>query len=92
MAGGYGKALAVMVIATFAVAAFYAAVAPALGPLLETIASDPSVQSGDSPVGVGIINDISFILFILGPMILLLAAYLLPLAIGLRREVFFGRR
>jgi len=88
---GYGKALAVMVIATFTMAAFYGAVAPGLQPVFEFIRSSEAVGSG-SPFGVGLINDITFILFILAPMIVLLAAYLLPIVIGVRREVFFGRR
>jgi len=88
---GYGKALAVMVIATFTMAAFYGAVAPGIQPVFEFIRTTDAVGSG-SPFGVGLINDITFILFVLAPLIVLLAAYLLPIVIGVRREVFFGRR
>jgi len=88
---GYGKALAVMVIATFTMAAFYGAVAPGIQPVFEFIRTTDAVGSG-SPFGVGVINDITFIVFILAPLIVLLAAYLLPIVIGVRREVFFGRR
>jgi hypothetical protein len=88
---GYGKALVVMVVAVFALSAFYGAVAPALQPLFGFIDSSAAVGSG-SPLGVGIVNDIRFVLFILGPMLFLLAAILLPFIVGVRREVFVGRR
>jgi hypothetical protein len=86
----YGRALAVMVIATFAVGAFYGAAAPALQPLFGFIETSAAIQSAGSPFGIGILNDIRFVLFILGPMLVLLAAYLLPFVVGVRREVFFG--
>lgn len=87
---GYGKALVVMIIAVFSLGAFYAAVAPAVQPLLAFIQNSAATGSG-SPFGTGIIADISFILFILGPMLVLLAAILLPIVVGVRREVFAGR-
>lgn len=87
---GYGKALVVMIVAVFALAAFYGAVAPAIQPLLAFISGSAATGSG-SPFSSGIISDISFILFVLGPMLFLFAAILLPIAIGIRREVFAGR-
>lgn len=87
---GYGKALVVMIVAVFSLAAFYAAIAPAIQPLLTFIQGSAATGSG-SPFGTGIIADISFVLFILGPMLLLLAAILLPIVVGVRREVFAGR-
>lgn len=87
---GYGKALVVMVVAVFSLGAFYAAIAPAVQPLLVFIQGSAATGSG-SPFGAGIIADISFILFILGPMLVLLAAILLPIVVGVRREVFAGR-
>jgi hypothetical protein len=87
---GYGKALVVMIIAVFSLSAFYAAVAPAVSPLFSFIQGTAATGSG-SPFGTGIISDISFILFILGPMLFLLAAILLPIVVGIRREVFAGR-
>lgn len=88
---GFGRALAVMVIGTFLTAAFFGGVAPAIQPLIDYIGSSAAVGSG-SPFSGSIIDRISFILFILGPMLLLLAAILFPIVAGLRREVFLGRR
>lgn len=87
---GYGKALVVMIGAVLTLGAFYAGVAPAVQPLLDFISGSAATGSG-SPFGTGIISDIRFILFILGPMLLLLAAVLLPVVVGVRREVFAGR-
>jgi len=91
MAGGYGKALVVMVVVVFMLAAFYGAIAPALQPLFSFIDSSAALGSG-SPFGPNILADYRFVLFILGPMLLLLAGILLPIVVALRREVSTARR
>jgi uncharacterized protein involved in cysteine biosynthesis len=89
---GYARAFLVLVVGAFGLAAYFGAVAPALEGLLSAVSGNQAVQSSGSPVSVGIISDIQFIVFILGPMIFLLATVLLPLVFAVRREVFAGRR
>jgi len=91
MAGGYGRALAVMVVASFIVVAFFGGVAPGIQPLFDQIAANDAVTSSSTPVGSDIISDIQTIVFIIGPMMLILAGVLLPFVFAVRREVFAGR-
>jgi hypothetical protein len=87
----YGRAFVVMLVTMFVAAAFFGGVAPAIQPLFGSVESNSAVQSGGSPVGVGIISDIQTIVFIIGPMMLILAGVLLPFVFAVRREVFAGR-
>jgi|APHM01.1.fsa_nt_gi hypothetical protein len=88
----YARAFLVIVVGAFTLSAFFGAVAPGISGLFSAVSSNQAVQSSGSPVGVGIIEDIEFIVFILGPMLLILATILLPLVFAVRREVFMGRR
>lgn len=87
----YGRAFVVMLVTMFVAAAFFGGVAPAIEPVFDAVSSNQAVQSGGSPVGAGIIGDIQTIVFILGPMLLILAGVLLPFVFAVRREVFAGR-
>lgn len=86
MAGGYGRALVVMVVSSFLIIAFFGGVAPGIQPLFDQIAGSSSVQSSSTPVGTGIIDDIRTIVFILAPMMVVFAGVLLPLIFAVRRE------
>jgi len=86
MAGGYGRALAVMVVASFIVVAFFGGVAPGIQPLFDQIAANDAVTSSSTPVGSDIISDIQTIVFVLGPMLVVFAGILLPLIFAVRRE------
>jgi hypothetical protein len=88
---GYGRALAVMVITTFVLGAYFGGVVPALAPLFSAIQGNSAVQSS-SVVGGGIIADIRFIAFVLGPLITLLAAVILAFVFAIRRELSTGVR
>jgi phosphotransferase system glucose/maltose/N-acetylglucosamine-specific IIC component len=88
----YGRAFVVMLVTLFVVGAFFAGAAPAVQGVLDAVAQNQAVQSSNSPVSVGIIGDIRTIVFIIGPMMLVLAGVLLPFVFAVRREVFAGRR
>jgi hypothetical protein len=88
---GYGRALLVPIVAVFTLGAFYAGVAPALTGLFDTVGSFGPAQSSVLNAS-GILSDIRFIVFILGPMLFLLGALLFPIVFGVRREVFLGGR
>jgi hypothetical protein len=88
----YGRAFVVMLVTLFVVAAFFAGAAPAIQGLLDAVSQNQAVQSSGSPVSTSIIGDIRTIVFIIGPMMLILSGVLLPLVFAVRREVFAGRR
>jgi phosphotransferase system glucose/maltose/N-acetylglucosamine-specific IIC component len=88
----YGRAFVVMLVTLFVVAAFFGGVAPAISGLFDSVAQNQAVQSSGSPVSTSIIGDIRTIVFIIGPMMLVLAGVLLPFVFAVRREVFAGRR
>lgn len=88
----YGRAFVVMIVTVFVVTAFFGGAAPAVSGLLDTVSDNEAVQSSDSPVSTSIIGDIRTIVFIIGPMLTILAGVLLPFVFALRREVFMGRQ
>jgi hypothetical protein len=88
----YGRAFVVMIVTVFVVAAFFGGAAPAVSGLFDSVEENEAVQSSDSPVSTSIIGDIRTIVFIIGPMLTILAGVLLPFVFALRREVFMGRQ
>jgi hypothetical protein len=85
----YARALLVPIVAVLVLAAFFRGVAPGLQGLFAAV-------EAVTPTGVlavsGILSDVRFIVFVLGPMLFLLGALLFPVVFGIRREVFLGGR
>lgn len=87
----YSRALLVPIVGVVTLAAFYAGVAPALQPLFDFLGAFGAAQSDAIDRG-SILGQIRFIVFVLGPMIFLLATLLFPVVFALRRERFVGGR
>lgn len=87
----YGRAFVVMLVTLFVVAAFFGGAAPAVQGVFNAVSSNQAVQSSGSPVGAGIITDLRTIVFVIGPMMAILAGVLLPFVFAVRREIFAGR-
>jgi len=83
----YARALAVMAAGSFLAIAFFGGIAPGIQPVFDAVATNPAVESTSSPVSPTIISDIRFIVFIVGPLLLIFASILFPIIFAVRREV-----